>query len=125
MAVEKRLKNDSYKITPVAFRMMAGKSALAVKGVTALINKKGSFIFPDDLVSDNAFIDLKESGNELLVELTVAISVDVIIPDLSKAVQQAIRNKIEKMAQISVKSVVVNIGSLYAGKQNVKVSKRS
>jgi len=121
MAVEKTVINDSYKITPATYRIIAGKAALSVKGITALINKKGSFIFLDDLIKDNGFIALKESANQLIIELSVAVAADVVIPDLSKVVQTAIRNKVEKMTQVSVKSVIVNIGALYLGKENSKV----
>ena len=93
--------------------VIAAAAALEVEGVGTLAANLGTDI-AELLGKKNLAkgVRIQMEDDAVTVDISVMVKYGYTIPDVAKAVQEAVRNSVEAMSSLAVASVNVNVGGI-------------
>ncbi len=93
--------------------VIAAAAALEVEGVSALAANLGSDI-AELLGKKNLAkgVRVQTEGDQVTIEISVMIRYGYSIPEVAKAVQEAVSSSVESMSSLSVQAVNVNVSGI-------------
>ena len=93
--------------------VIAAAAALEVEGVGTLAANLGTDI-AELLGKKNLAkgVRIQMEDDAVTVDISVMVKYGYTIPDVAKAVQEAVRNSVESMSSLAVASVNVNVGGI-------------
>ena len=83
---------------------ISAAAALEVEGVSSLANAGKKSLAKD--------VRVKMENDKVQVDLSVLMAYGATIPEMGKAVQDAVKNAIESMSGLEVSAVIVNVGGI-------------
>lgn len=83
---------------------ISAAAALEVEGVSSLANSGRKGLAKD--------VHVKMEDDKVEVDLSVLMTYGATIPEMGKAVQDAVKNAIESMSGLEVSAVNVNVGGI-------------
>ena len=83
---------------------ISAAAALEVEGVSSLANSGKKSLSRD--------VRVKMEDDKVQVDLSVLMAYGATIPEMGKAVQDAVKNAIESMSGLEVSAVNVNVGGI-------------
>ncbi len=112
-------RNDSHtelgtiKIHRNSIASIAALAALEIEGVKAIGKNLRSVIL--DLVGkkDHGSIRVEfDKNGEVCLEIPLVVKYDFSIPEVATRVQENVRNSLEKMTNLSIKDISINVQSI-------------
>lgn len=93
--------------------VIAAAAALEVEGVSALAANLGSDL-AELLGKKNLAkgVRVQTDGDEVTIEISVMVRYGYTIPDVAKAVQDAVYSSVESMSSLTVRGVNVNVSGI-------------
>ena len=98
------LMGGSLQISTEVIAKIARCAALEVEGVSSLANAGKKSLAKD--------VRVKMENDKVQVDLSVLMAYGATIPEMGKAVQDAVKNAIESMSGLEVSAVNVNVGGI-------------
>ena len=101
------------KIANEVVAIIAALAATEVEGVVSLVgNATHEIIAKQGLRSQSRGINVAVDGTEVTVQISLIIKYGYSVPDVSAKVQERVKNAIENMAGLQVRSVDVSIAGV-------------
>lgn len=104
------------KIHKNVIASIASIAALEIEGVKRIAGNFGSRLL--ELIGKNSLIAIKvgiDKNDEVKVDVPLVIKYGYNIPDIANKVQENIRVALEKMTNLSIKYINVNVQSIERG----------
>ena len=100
-------------ISEEVLEMIAGAAALEVEGVSSLAANLGSDIA--ELLGKKTLakgVHIQMTDETVTAELSILVAYGHTIPEVGKAVQDAVKNAVESMTGLEIAAVNVNVGGI-------------